>query len=412
MPPTRLPGMASLRGAASAYRTDARARRADQPFGSDDGLWLQALSLLQHAVRDPATIDVAALQHACTAARLSLGQALGRGVATDPATTGCATLFPLRLLAEEMEEAGALHLAAGAAESLLATRFLTDIDTGRVMAQCARIAWKRGELDRSATLYRAVERMARATKSPELRVRGLIGRAVLAQLRGNVPDVYRWAEQAIRLSGRHGLPMLARLARNSLMIADAGARRFDSALRHAWLNYLSAQGNHAEESMVLANLGQLLLDLGRPETARAAFAALFVRSASPRMIVPALGGFALASAECGAMTDLTWAAREVRRAVEGVGAPYDLAVALLETGTALAHAGRHDEADAMRADAAVIAERHGYHQISHRVRVTPAREPGAETSTAPSVFTEIEHEMRRLRPDRLPAGVLGAGMDS
>lgn len=410
MSPTRLPGTATFRTAASAYRTDTRARRADQPFGPDDGLWLQSVSLLQEAVRTPAAVDGAALQHACTAARQSLGPALARGVPTDPAATECATLLPLRLLAEEMEEAGALHLAGGALESLLATGLLGDVESGRVAAQCARIAWKRGELERSATLYRAVERIARATKSHELRVRGLIGRAVLAQLRGNMPDVYRWAGQAVRLSERHRLPMLARIARTALMAADARAGRFDSALQHAWLNYRSAQGNHVEESTVLGNMGQLLLDLGRPDTARAAFSALFVRSASPRMIVPALGGFALASAACGEAADLTWAVREIRRAIEGGGAPYDVAVASLEAATALASLGRDDEAGAMRADAAAIADRHGYHEIAHRVQVTPAMEPRAETSTAPSMFTDIEHEMRRLRPDRLPAAVLGAGV--
>lgn len=400
--------VAPLRGAASAFRLDIAGRPHGDPFGARDGAWLAIASLVQHAallpIDDAASLIAEAQRHAH---ELLGNNALGRGSPLDAPGSPVSPVLPFRLVAEQAEDAGAYHLAASILAGLSAMPDVEPLDSGRIKAQAARIAWKTGDVSRAAALYKEVERHGRELASAELLVRGWVGHAIVAQLRGNLPDLLRWAKRALVKARAEGLTRLEALARMTLLVAAAKSGDFDNALRHGWESYKAVAGDVEEESSVLVSLGQLLFDSGHAEGARAAFSALFVRTRSPRHILPAVGGFALASAQLGADRDVRWAANEAIRAVELRHPPYQTAQALVDCAAAMRVIGEMEMARELAERADAIAAAHGYHELAFQAastRDTVDREV-ARTSTA---ATDVTSAIVRLRPERLPDHVVTA----
>ena len=350
------------------------------------------------------------IREAARAAASSLGAEREPNSATDgsPARLD-REAATIRRLAEHMEEAGALHLAAETVRALASSGdALSVAEHGRALAQVARITWKLGDLDRARVMYRRVARLGKAYGEPELRARAWIGYVAIAQLEGDHDAMRRWARAAARVADRLGIRQLQRLAHSGLMIGAAKARRFDAALIHGWIVYELSLDDPNATSEVLANMGQLLLDAGQPEASRAAFATVLSRPQPARIGLPALGGLALAGAQLRDHAIVEWAAAETRREARGVHQPLQVASALVECSSALATVGAIDSSDACRSEALAIAVRQGYHDLIIRLRegglpgaLGANREPAALTVRA----LRVAHELKSLAPARLPEHV-------
>ena len=392
--------------AAAAYRADLGAR--DQPFGSADGEWITVASILEHAtlVDEPTRGEL--LREAVALATGIVGEAEVRRLAErEWEDRDRSESEAIVILADKIHSDGALNLAGLIYDALLdADSSLNVVQRGRILTKRARVEWKSGRVDEAAERFRYVESLGRRAKSAELRVRAWIGFAAVSQIHEDYAQLDHYARRVARFAERSGLRRLARDARMGLMIAAGNARRLDDALVHGWTAYQQSIGDVLDEAEVLGNLGQVLLDSGCIEAARASFASVVSRELPARMLLPALGGLALASAA--SQHDLTteWAAREVLRIEAHVVPRYPLAAALFECGVALTRIGRTKTA-ARCTDAAIeMAQRYGFRELASRLRTVGT--PAPSTRSADSLnkrAARVTRELSSMEPRQLPRHV-------
>jgi tetratricopeptide (TPR) repeat protein len=402
------------RPATDAYRADVAA--APERGGDAAAVWLTVASLVEHAALVPEGEAADVLGTAIGLALEQLGEEAF--VRLGAAEWGEADRVPsdaIVLLTDAMQSADLLNLAASTLDSLLgADRALGPVQRGRILAKRARVAWKLGMLEEADARYRRVEHIGRSQQSAELKARAAIGFVALAQLRGNYPDVRRHARRAVRLAEQSGLRSLIRNAHSGMLVAAAVARSLDEALVHGWQVYRASLGDPVQEAEVLQNLGQALLDSGHTDTARAVFASVVSRRIPPRILLPALGGLALASGD-EHRASVRWAARQARSIDERAVPRYALASALVECAIALARIGDHDESEELRAEGLRIARAHGFHEVVYRAEDLEAsvgneREaPAALRKRSAAVVRELEW----MEPEHLPERIaLAVGSSS
>lgn len=392
--------------ATAAYRADLGAR--DQPFGGVDGDWITVASVLEHAtlVDEPTRSEL--LREAVELATKVVGagevQRLAEREWQDRDRSESEAIV---ILADKIHNAGALNLAATLLDALLdADSSLNVVQRGRVLVKRARIEWKCGRFDEADDRYRFIESLGRRSKSAELRIRAWIGFVALSQKREDFAAVQRFARRAARLAEREGLRKLAREAHSGLMVAAGIDNRFDDALVHGWTVYQLSLGDAVEESGVLGNLGQVLLDAGFNEASRSVFAAVVSRSLPANVMLPALGGLALASAA--SRQDLTteWAAREVLRFEPGSVPRYALASALFECGLALTRIGRMKTAMRCRSAALQLAKQYDFSELVSRFeRIDGSMSNFRSAATLNKRAASVARELTLLEPRQLPQHV-------
>lgn len=400
--------MVVTQSAAAAYRADLVSRGG--PFGSHDGGWIAVGTMLEHATLAPEPERQTLIRGAITLAGEILGEAdLARLGDREWQDRDRGPADAIVLLSEAAQQAGALNVAALLLDALTeADTSLNTVQQGRIVAKRANVAWKMGRIDEATDRYHRVEQMARQVKSVELKVRAWIGFVGLAQMRGNYPEVFRYSRRAARLADRAGMVQLARAAHNGLMIAAGVAQRFDEALVHGWKVYQASRGDPIHEGEGLQNLGQALLDSGHVDEARAAFASVVSRELPARIMLPALGSLALASAATGRPLTVEWASNEVERVEMSTAPQYALAAALLESASALGKIGRSERAERCRGAALHLAQIHSFHEIAYRAE-------GLQASTLPDSIiprqrfskgaATVAQEVRWMEPERLPPHV-------
>jgi tetratricopeptide (TPR) repeat protein len=403
------------KSAAAAYRADLVGR--DGPFGQHDSAWLTVASLLQHAAylnepeRSRLVID------AIEFSREVIGEAnVGRLGTREWEDRDRAPIEAIMLLADAAHREGALNLAGAILDALfVADASLDAVQRGRIISQRARVLRKMGLIDEAAHHDRYVSRLGRHAKNVELRVRGSLGFATLAQLRGNYPDMYRHSHRALRMAERAGLRRLTRDACIGLQISLGVSRRFDEALIYGWKVYQLSIGHAIDEGEVLQNIGQLLFDSGHFAEARAGFAAVVSHRLPAHILLPALGGLALASARTGQPETVEWSAIEIER-LAGSNAPrYSIASALLEAAIALFMIGKNDIGERHRVAAAQLGRKHSFHEIVFRAEAIEPASP-SEPGAAPLVLTKeaatVVSEIAWLEPKQLPKHVALAAASS
>jgi hypothetical protein len=274
------------------------------------------------------------------------------------------------------------------------------------------LTWKLGGLDRAEVIYKSVGRLGRQHGEPELETRAANGFCSLAQVRGDSTAAKRWAEKGTRLARRHGFPELALVAHHGLMVIAAKAQDFDAALVHGWAAYELSVGNAASMDELLSNLGQLLLDVGYADAARAAFAAVLSRPQPARVGLPALGGLAGAAARMGDHDLLNWTASEILRQSEEGNQPYQTADALCDCASALGEVGDVARAERCAAAAAALADRFGYRDVASRASallIPSTTSPHQMLQLAPRA-RRVAREILALDPARLPDRVVFAAV--
>jgi len=391
--------------AAAAYRLDAAGRTQNSAVDDDDRA-IVAGAVLQHAALLPAPQRSELLRDAIEVAIEIVGEPeVERLAAREWQDVDRTPSEAITLLAETVQRAGSFNLARVLLDGVLqADDSLTVVQRGRVLAARARIAWKLGSLDDARERYELLERLGRNAKSAELKARACVGLASVAYMRGNYPELQRYAARAARIADREGFRELGRKAHNALLIVAGANRQLDAALSHGWSAY-QASDNPVDACEVLQNIGQVLFDAGQVDTARAVFATVVSHELPALILLPALGGLALASAKCGMEDTVRWAATEVTRIDASIVPRYALASALTECASGLNLVGRRDDAERCRAHAAALATANGFHEIAYRIDAMPAiRAASAEAESAirRGSSAKIVTELKWMEPERRP----------
>ncbi len=399
--------------ATTAYRADLAGRT--QPFGEHDSDWLAIANLLEQAARLPERETAPILQHVEQLAADAVSPAaLEQLVQGEWQSSDRHAADSIVAVAQEAHDANAFRLAAHILDSLLAAnRCLSKLQRGRILARRARAAHKLGDLDGALDRYEQVLRIGRALRDPALTAHGWIGRAAVAQFHGNYPEVRRCAERGARLADRHGLRALAHGAHACLMIAAGVAGRIDDCLAHGWLAYQHA-ANRSAEAEVLVNVSQALFESGHTREARAGWAAILAADGvPPHLVLPALGGLAVASAMLGDEPRVLWVTREVARMEKTGTSRYAVASALLECAMALAQVGQPAAAARYAAAALSLARAHGFHEVAFKAEsldVTARSRADVRRVPLSARGAAIARDVERLEPERLPAHVAPATM--
>lgn len=378
-----------------AYRQTPEKVRAT--LATDDAQWVRVGALLENACLLPPDQRQVHLDAVIENVRATLGpERWAQGHRMDPFQPASDQSLEgrFRTYCEIVEEAGALALADAMLTAYVdADPGISVLERARVEAVRARLAWKRGEFDVASERYRRVARMARQEQSDELRVRAWVGEAVAARQRGNHPRSREQASKAARLAERLGMHRLAAVSYQTLTVPAAMAGDFASALVYGWRAYLHAAGEPTMESETLSNIGQIFLDLGHPVPATAAFRAVIARAPSDRVLVPALGGLAMAASRTGHRDVVEWVQREVDERTEAGATPYVVASVQLDLVRAWSELHEHERAEAARRVALAISVRHRFHEIVHHaeapiVAARPVRQdlPTSAEEVADSVL--------------------------
>jgi tetratricopeptide (TPR) repeat protein len=393
----------------AAYRDDAAARGS--PFGKHDGLWITVATIVHHAAIADAPRKPALLRDAIELTQEIVDDDVLNSVGQREwgARDRC-SCEPIMLLAKLMADAGAFRLAGGLLDALLrADASLNAVQRGRILAKRARISWLAGEIDDAQARYAFVETLGRRARSAELKVRAWNGFVALAQMRGNYPEVQRYARRAARLADRDDMRALSRTAHYGLLVAAAVERRFDDALIEGWKVYELSSGDSIDEAGALQNLGQVLLDSGHAAVGEIAFSAVCARPLPARILLPALGGLAIASAAADHEPTMEWAVREIRGMRRSAAPRYAVTSALLECAVALAIVGRETEASSCATESLALAKRYGFHEIEIRAETLLQRKEKHERSGDPARLrprtASVVRRISSLEPSRLPKHV-------
>lgn len=388
-----------------AYRKDLEQRGT--AFGTHDGSWVLAATLAEEAGRVGADAEWL-LAKAARVAAVFFGGVEARRLAEREWGAGCSRFDALVLLAGAMHDAGAFHLAAALLDaSLSASSCLTDVQRGRLLAARARVACTLGHVEVAHDLYQRVETVGRRVGNDELRVRGWIGLSTLAQVSGNFPQALVYSRRAARYTDRLRLRRLGQVAHFGVALATAKRKQFHEALIHAWAMYTCTRGDLVGESESLATIGQLLLESGEPRAAQAAFARVLTRKLSARIILAALGGFAVASARLGDgyRAALDWAVAEVGRARHSAAPRHSYVEALVECVSALVIVSRLREAERLRQEAVRLASLHKFPALAReaeRIDTMPWRTGHRDSRRFKARAIQVVQSVHDLEPARLP----------
>lgn len=385
----------------AAYRADLRGRSA--PLSADDGDWLHAGSELHLASR----------AHTASGRRAHLYAAIGIGIDVLGDQTIAAFAErewrgqraycdSLLILAEAIHYEGAIRLAAVMLDDLRrAATDMAPVHAGRVLALRAKLAWKLGALEEAADRYDRLVTESRRQRLPDVEALAELGLSTLAQLRGDFPDLRERAPRIHVLAERSGNRAVVRWAHTVSMMTAIGQADLDGAIHAGWRSWELSQGHDIWEAEALTNLGQLMLEAGHLAQARAGFASALSRKAPARLLLPALGGLALASARLGNEATVEWTVREVWRAASLSVSKYEIAAAHLECALALQILGRSVEAMRHRASAEVIARQNRFHEVAFKAGEMERHDPLTHAPLdRPSEV--LASQLIDLEPDRLP----------
>lgn len=386
----------------AAYRADAHGR-AD-PFGPHDDEWLAAATELHLAATGGANRQ----DHLFSAIGMALdllGDERIEAYAAREWSGQRSYIDPLVLLAETVYYGGARHLAALMFDEIRRTATdLSPLQVGRIMARRARIAWSLGAGDDATERYQAIVALGRKTGSFELLATGELGLVTMAQFRGDFPDLRARTPRAARLAERTGNTAVVRWSLLATMMSDASQGKFDQAVAAGWRLFELSRGYPVWEAEAFINMGQLLLEAGHPDDARASFSAAVEREAPARLLLLALGGLAIASALVGHEPTVEWTVREVWRAQEHSMQPYAVASAHLECAVALHTLARDADAERHRAAAEELGRRYGFHEVAFKADALRESRRKPRVELAPDA-ARITGQLVGMAPDQLPAAL-------
>jgi hypothetical protein len=230
-------------------------------------------------------------------------------------------------------------------------------------------------------------------------------------MRGNYPEQMRYSRRAAQLADRLELRFLSRVAHSGLMITAGALHHFEDALHHARIVYRASLGDPIREGETLQNIGNLLLEAGHSAVAVAVFVRVLNRSLPMRILLPALGGLALASAAQRDLVRVRWVQSELARFdVNTSVQSYAYASALLECATAQTRLGEIADAGRILEVAINVAEANGYHEIAIKAdalrHTPPSAAPVLVEQRATPIVERLASELETGAEVSLPRHVV------
>jgi tetratricopeptide (TPR) repeat protein len=385
-----------------AYRSDLARDKNREDFGGADTVWLLTAHCLSRIARANPQ-DLPMLGSQCASALRDFTVPSTEGTPTPEVeiadlllvVDGFTQLLTkagadaltkgVRGMATRMADNGALSMAY---TTVSLTRRIaedaSDRERGLLVSDQAMIARLLGDLDAAEELYRMASSLGEKSSDMTVLARTFVGRGVIDRVRGNYPRSRVFFERALELSETVQARDLMRLAHQGLLICHAMSKNFDRGLHHGWASLQMADGDPSREAEALANLAQLCLLAGYPSAALRGYAAVLDRMVnSPRMVLGALGGAAIAAAHAGDSMVLSRAEAEITRRANTSGLPYENAQALYNLAMAFTAAGDLARRDEYLTKTRKIAKARGFFELLHKTdpaEVSKAAElPAAST---------------------------------
>lgn len=390
-----------------------QAYRADLPLGgadpsAQDGTAILVATLLRQSLVAATPEDAARVRdEALALARASLGPTmLAQGCTYDDHAAETA-LDVFRLLTQRTEHTGWLNLAQHILES---TDQICDdpIARGRILYDRARISRKRAFLDLSEAQAEELLRRSKQLKSAELKARAHAMLASISQSRGNIAAASEQSTAALAAAREAGAVGLISVALEGIGIAAGIRGDHNSAVNYLWSAYQQVHGSGVQALAVLNGLAQTLLLSGHSEDARRMWAMQLSGGPPMHLVLPAVGGIALASAQLGDAKGVAWAADQVRQLARHRHHQREIAAALLECALALEVTGNGPQAGVLRRRAEGIALALGFHDLTFSD--SPTILPPAARQRFHGAAARAKAEIEQMEVPALPDQLQVAGV--
>ena len=270
-----------------------------------------------------------------------------------------------RVAAEAMEIAGCYELAFTTVAAVCRITAHADAVTATLATlHLGRIARQLQDFAAAEDCYNRV--VARATRENDgpLAARGHIGRALLRDIRGNIPAAEASYRKALELAVPGGGAYS--MACQGLMTLAINRQQLGDALLYGWqLHDASAEGSELRY-IALFELSVVALHAGFPEPAMRGFTHALERVQVPRMRLVFLGGVIRAAARLGRVEEGTRTREAIERAIRESDHPHETAQVLLQTAGALHQVNDVRGARVVLEAGRDVAVRYGFHEFVFR----------------------------------------------
>lgn len=372
--------------ALTAYRADLARHAKASGLASCDGKWIIVACAVEQfllfdsnarssVARNLASVLSSASRSEETSAERTqksirdLAEKLRRGASWDDKSA----FDGIVRVAEDMESAGALHLAFTTLAHLrVAFRRVDDRRLYSTLTTLGRISRALGDLDSAVVLYSEARRSADEVDDHSIRALASHGLGGVALAKGNLPDARKHYEEALRYSTVAALPESEGRAHRGLLIVAAKEQNFDAALRHGWAAFQLEAGDTDSRAELIGNLAGLCRECGYYDASLAGYAVAVQGAKSYRIRIPALGGAVLAAAMAQNATLVVSLGRHILKEVDKGAPPFETAQVLVDLALALEMIGEL-KAKEVAARSMIISSAHHFFELEFQARAIVER---------------------------------------
>jgi len=315
-----------------------------------------------------------------------------------------------RVAAEAMEIAGCYELAFTTVAAVCRLTAHADAVTATLATlHLGRIARQMNDFPAAQDCYdRVVVRATRERDAP-LAARGHIGRALLSDMRGNLPAAQASYRKAMELAppavGAYSMACLG------LMTLAINRQDLGDALLYGWRLHDASTEDAELRFVALFELSVVALHAGFPEPAMRGFSHALDRVRVPRLQLVILGGAIRAAARLRHLEQVATFRSAIERTIRDSNHPHEAAQALIYAAGALHEiddvGGARSALDAGR----TLAEQYGYHEFVFRadgMADSWSRKEASDSANAPVAATStavppLKQRALRSGIDRLAA---------
>ncbi|QJR36098.1 tetratricopeptide repeat protein [Gemmatimonas groenlandica] len=309
-----------------------------------------------------------------------------------------------RVAAEAMEIAGCYELAFTTVAAVCRLTAHADAVTATLATlHLGRIARQMNDFAAAQDCYdRVVVRATRERDAP-LAARGHIGRALLSDMRGNIPAAEASYRKALDLAVPGGGAYT--MACQGLITLAINRQQLGDALLYGWQLHDASAEDSELRYIALFELSVVALHAGFPEPALRGFTYTLERIAVPRLRLLVLGGVIRAAARLRRPHEVAATREAIERTIRDANQPHDAAQVLIQCAGALYEINDPSGARAALQAGRDLAARHGYHEFVFRAdemeaswsRSAPPEIPAAD------VAPRVRQRALRVGIERLTA---------
>ncbi len=270
-----------------------------------------------------------------------------------------------RVAAEAMEIAGCYELAFTTVAAVCRLTAQADAVTATLATlHLGRIARQMNDFAAAQDCYdRVVSRSTRERDAP-LAARGHIGRALLSDMRGNLPAAEASYRKALNLAVPGGGAYV--MACQGLITLAINRQQLGDALLYGWQLHDASAEDSEMRYIALYELSVVALHAGFPEPAMRGFTHALDRISVPRLQLVFLGGVIRAAARLKQFEVVATTREAIERAVRDANQAHDAAQVLIYSAGALHEINDLDGARVTLQAGRNLAVRFGYHEYVFR----------------------------------------------